>query len=357
MRYCKAITILLILLISRVANAATYDGTLQFFADPPTSESSWQDGSPAAECPTGQNGCLAFDGTDDRVIITNGYQQTIKNDDTHTIMLWVYPQSFTGYPMLMSLGGTGVNRTFLELGNNDNTFYVAYSNAYRSYTGVSIPINTWTHIAFVKTATGDNGNLYINGTLQSSYTGTIGSTPNVDSDIDIGRYQSPGYYLDGRMDEIAIYSNALSQTDVRTACGWTGSACGGYQHTGLETGLISAWRFNQSSGTTAYSTTPTQTSQSLSYSDSASLTDGFNIALGPSYTGGDSVSLAEGFVWTINRYLTDSVGLSESIVKTSTISMVLSDNIGLTDNLGLSISVLCVNCRSGGTKRKHEIIQ
>ena len=70
-----------------------------------------------------------------------------------------------------------------------------------------IPLNTWNHIAFTKTA--NTGRIFLNGILKQTYTyvtskGYIG-LPYVDSNFVIGStYWNGTYFLKGYIDELRI---------------------------------------------------------------------------------------------------------------------------------------------------------
>ncbi|HEX3147015.1 MAG TPA: YDG domain-containing protein [Gemmataceae bacterium] len=163
--------------------------------------------------PFGTGYSLSFNGTNSFVDTPNGFSP-IKGDDTHTISLWFNVPSNPGIGVILdayqtsnALGG------FLEF-NGLNGFYWGYAGAYRTYTGMSIATNAWNNITVVKTGSGDSGNLYLNGVLQSTYSGSLGSVPNENSNLYTGRYRAAGYYLNSSLDDIRIYNTALSAGDI-----------------------------------------------------------------------------------------------------------------------------------------------
>jgi hypothetical protein len=75
-----------------------------------------------------------------------------------------------------------------------------------------IPLNVWAHVVY--TWNGNTQKIYINGMLAASNTQASSS---FNSAFFVGAYQDPSvaYSLNGSIDEIAVYSTALSETRVR----------------------------------------------------------------------------------------------------------------------------------------------
>ncbi len=77
-------------------------------------------------------------------------------------------------------------------------------------------IEYWTHIAVVRTST--TLQVYINGVLQTgTYGGSAVSTVtsvNTNAGLRLGRYNNGGLYFNGRIDETAVYSRALTAAEV-----------------------------------------------------------------------------------------------------------------------------------------------
>ncbi len=158
---------------------------------------------------------FSFSGANAYVDIPNGFTNTIKGSDTHTIMMWVYPQSVANAPVLLDAPGLGSAGAFVEIGNAaGSTYYWGYGGSYRTYSGTMLSASTWHHLAFVKTGA-TTGNLYVDGVEQTSYTGGFLQTPNVASNLFLGAYQGPSAPLNGNLDEVKIYNRALLQSEVQ----------------------------------------------------------------------------------------------------------------------------------------------
>src|SRR3989338_4630839 len=154
------------------------------------------------------NNAYDFDTTDDKITITNGFN-SIQGDDSHTVSLWVNIDTLSQKVFF----GTSLSQYYFQF-NNGNGVYIQVGAPYRTYTTKTLSTGKWYHFTFVKDGTGDSGSLYLDGVLQTSYTGTIASTPNSAGDILINSYSSAGYNADVKLDEVAIWNRSLSASEV-----------------------------------------------------------------------------------------------------------------------------------------------
>jgi len=75
----------------------------------------------------------------------------------------------------------------------------------------SVNDNSWHHIVGVRD--GNNYYIYVDGILENSETYTLGTTNNTDNLL-IGNDISTTYYFDGTIDNVKVYSRALSAAEV-----------------------------------------------------------------------------------------------------------------------------------------------
>jgi hypothetical protein len=132
------------------------------------------------------NSSMSFDGTGD--YLKAPWSPTYSLPGNFTVEAWVY---------LTSAAGTGSNQTIAsyQYNNSNGTgfwgFYLNGSGPYTLYfntqganhastTTVSIPLSTWTHVAYSRS--GSTGSFFVNGTIvgtgvsdTSTYSGTTGS--------------------------------------------------------------------------------------------------------------------------------------------------------------------------------------
>jgi hypothetical protein len=149
-------------------------------------------------------------GADDYIRVADGYTNTIKGDDTHTVSLWMKGNIFSNTPIIIC-ADTASNYFFLETNSTGSQLYWGYST-FRTYS--SDVSSGWHHVVMVKTGAGDSGNLYLDGILQTSYSGVLGSVSDSSSHLLIGDYPTSGYNFNGSIDDVRVYNRSLSTDEV-----------------------------------------------------------------------------------------------------------------------------------------------
>ncbi|MBP6884285.1 MAG: DUF2341 domain-containing protein, partial [Candidatus Pacebacteria bacterium] len=137
----------------------------------------------------------------------------------HTISFWVNMDDFSGGDQYVWDGDTAAGiAAFMNIAGAGIIQWGFTAGGYRSYTSTPISsTGTWYHVVAQKTSSGDNGNLYVNGTLQSTYTGTLGNPANTgSSNSQWGRYHATALSADGKMDEMRVYNIATSANWITT---------------------------------------------------------------------------------------------------------------------------------------------
>tara|TARA_R110002020_G_scaffold13205_1_gene47657 strand:- start:5 stop:724 length:720 start_codon:yes stop_codon:yes gene_type:complete len=179
-----------------------------------------------------------FDGVDDYVDCGDITQ--LNSVSAFTISLWVKLVNTTGGDYIISKYDSGSNRIHIIVFGN--TIYFQQANGGSAYGTASFTSTSWTHIAMVYdgSGTGNAGRLqgYVNGSaLTLSYAGTVAATTaNLSGKSFIIGQQNSGFYTEGNVDEVAIFSSSLS-----------GSAINNIYNSGTPTDLaylnpVSWWR-------------------------------------------------------------------------------------------------------------------
>jgi len=161
----------------------------------------------------------SFDGVDDYVDM--GDIGELNSVSTFTIVGWINHTDNTATDRVFDKIKDGNNdisiapywgRIYFEIGNGGNTY--AYWNGYSS----TIPSGQWYHLAAVFDGSGatntDRAKIYVNGVERSlTFSGSIPS-----STADLSGYSfslsRPSDDFDGVMDEVAIFNNALSASEI-----------------------------------------------------------------------------------------------------------------------------------------------
>lgn len=120
-------------------------------------------------------GSIYFNGSANYLTANYGSLYTFTGD--FTIEMWANPNSASGNYALWCAGTETTNR-YVTYVSNSKISTNMYGSTTINYTDVSVPVGTWSHIAFVRT--GSTINVFVNG-IRSSNTdtqaGTVGNGP------------------------------------------------------------------------------------------------------------------------------------------------------------------------------------
>ena len=151
---------------------------------------------------------LSLDGTGDYARCEGGTDFSFAGD--FTVEKWIYPTSVTGTKYLFSLGSEAAGRynLYLVSGVVTGNFYGSSSTTF----GGSISINTWTHIALVRS--GSTITVYVNGTAlgtTETNSSTIGNTGQLTIGADTGGANGFIGYIDTfRLSNSARYTGTFT---------------------------------------------------------------------------------------------------------------------------------------------------
>jgi hypothetical protein len=163
---------------------------------------------------------MKFDDVNDYVSVPNA-SALIANSSTMSLSFWVYPENTAaGFPNFDGFAG---------FRNNSNAdFYLLQLSStnvearFRNSSGINFDIvftglnvNQWNHFVFIYD--GSAITLYHDGVNVGSTAanGTITSTTQA---LDLGRafFPNPSFFLNGKLDNVALWGSALSQGEVTT---------------------------------------------------------------------------------------------------------------------------------------------
>ncbi len=159
-------------------------------------------------------GALSFDGIDDWVTVADAAALDLTTG--MTLEAWVNPTALSGWRSVLIKEAALPAGLVYSIYANDNvprpaaTIYVAGD---RSAAGTQpIPTGAWTHLA--STYDGTRLRLYVNGVEVSSLA-VNGSMANSPSPLRIGGNAIWGEHFAGLIDELRVYSRALSRSEIQ----------------------------------------------------------------------------------------------------------------------------------------------
>lgn len=179
-------------------------------------------------------------------------QGSAQNITTNTITLscWIKPNGVqsanSGIIFSGSNGATGMSY------NGTGTLGYTWQDDPGSYnfnSGLTIPVNVWSHVALVVSAT--SATLYLNG-VPATRTAAH-SAVNFDQVFQFGIDRSnTGRNFKGQMDEICIYNRALSTDEIRELMNLTRNNPNAGSLPANDPSLISYYQFNEGAGKPGY---------------------------------------------------------------------------------------------------------
>ncbi|OGG40694.1 hypothetical protein A3A21_00415 [Candidatus Jorgensenbacteria bacterium RIFCSPLOWO2_01_FULL_45_25b] len=153
--------------------------------------------------------CLSFDGVD-------GYAQVssplLDNLTAFSLSFWARMDEARSVVFLAKRDDANFSWE-TGLTSDGHVFGRVNALGYEALTSSTLPLQVWTHIAL--TFDGSNILLYLNGSLEDSYS-YAGSISSFTGPVSFGRRMSsfPDYLL-GLMDEVRVYNRALSLAEIR----------------------------------------------------------------------------------------------------------------------------------------------
>ncbi len=158
---------------------------------------------------------ISFDGSND--FIDCGNVTSLDSATAFSMSCWVFfgTGGLTGKQCFISSGASANDLIRLHKGNSHEIRFTVRTGGsgadLSGGTGTVLTENTWHHVA--ATYSSGTGKMYLDGSLLS--TGTPGSAPSTGGDsLDIGRLITSAHFVDGLMDEVAIWDATLSDADI-----------------------------------------------------------------------------------------------------------------------------------------------
>jgi hypothetical protein len=163
------------------------------------------------------NTCSQFNGSNARVDIP--YSASLNPPNAFTIELWTKPASLTGSQCLLSsVNVAGSGRRGFQLYQNAASQWEfrlgADSGLVATAVGGSPATSLWTHLVGVYDGT--NAQFYVNGALAGAVPASGTFQPNTNAILRLGALSGSPVkdYYKGYLDEVAVYSRALTAAEI-----------------------------------------------------------------------------------------------------------------------------------------------
>jgi hypothetical protein len=167
--------------------------------------------------------CLDFDGIDDYLLVGDVNDLGV---NSFTIEAWINCESTAGIGQfvickgLTSVGtpsGAGYGIRINNSNMNDVEFIIGGSTSTKNISAISLSTNNWHHIAGVRS--GIYMYMYVDGVLVASDSTSTVFNMNTNIPLSIGAIDKGGFssvaeFMNGRIDEVRIWSIARSQTEI-----------------------------------------------------------------------------------------------------------------------------------------------
>lgn len=126
---------------------------------------------------------------------------------------WVYFDSVTGDRAILSQSDGSIHYYTLKLNASSQIVFRSNNNSFAGdvNTGITATTATWYHIVVVQQSS-TSVDLYVNGSATNTGAATFAATAGQFYLGYLGR--SSVWYLDGRLDEVAVWNTGLTSTDV-----------------------------------------------------------------------------------------------------------------------------------------------
>ncbi|UCE00421.1 MAG: hypothetical protein JSV42_06785, partial [Chloroflexota bacterium] len=179
------------------------------------------DTCPASTSDSKVGSAFVFDSNDEiHVVDTSGLDFTIAGD--MAIETWVKTSQDCSSRVVFVGRYEGLDLAAWWLGcieNNKAAFHMRDSNGNKYMVTSTTTINDgqWHHIVGTRDGTANLNNIYVDGVLEDSLTPNFtGSLDFLAKDVTIAHYDSPApfYWLNGVLDEMALYDQALPGSEV-----------------------------------------------------------------------------------------------------------------------------------------------
>ena len=200
------------------------------------------------------NSAYSFNGSSNNIDVSDVKPLRLNNTD-YTISFWTYINAYgtgggTAFIYKRSSGSQNGWAIGADQGTQNKLHLITSGGADpRGYTTSPLVINGWHNVTVVYTLTSQELKFYIDGVLDNTTTGVdnnynpVGGMPSPNANCtSVMRFgqdtKNNSYWLDGKLDDIGLWSHALTQGEVTTI--FTGNCV----TSNITTGLVASYPFS-----------------------------------------------------------------------------------------------------------------
>lgn len=161
---------------------------------------------------------MSFDGTDDWIDVASS---SVSGGPPFSISGWAKFES-TGTQHIYSESNLNQDDEFILFRQESGPTFVFRYGEEGTFFDISTPINTGEWYHFVGTVDSNASRLYVNGSLETTGSGTTQS-PTGFNNTDIGRIErqaGASGYMDGTISDVRVYNRALTSSEIQTLYEW-----------------------------------------------------------------------------------------------------------------------------------------
>lgn len=196
---------------------------------------------------------ISFDGADDYITLGDPSDGSLdfSSSESFTMVAWIktsfVPATYTDI-LFKRVTVSGVhNEGFILAVNSSGTIYFVVEGTNSSFSqmdgNIVVTDGNWHQIAATRDVANDNINIYVDGVLDVSMADNTTATLEGSSNFYIGHWDYYGRYFNGKIDDVSVWNTVLTSTQINN-----------YMNcppVGNESNLISYWKFEEATGTTA----------------------------------------------------------------------------------------------------------
>ena len=196
-----------------------------------------------------KGGALNFNGSSDYAAASTTPALDMVNTDM-TVSAWIYIAGGAGTYRIIASKNDGLNSPTYEFGisnTNKILWYQEFGGSALKFSNTSPSLNQWHQVAFVFNDSAKTGTFYLDGAADGAVSGLIGmetTTAPLYIGVDAPTGANEMSFFNGKIDDLRIYSRALSATEIAALYTQNETKVNASQNSKMTDGLVGLWSFD-----------------------------------------------------------------------------------------------------------------